>query len=54
MVAPTCLEPENLNAFLSDFGRVMFDIVSDPNVVALYRIEDVYEKLGSHNTAESV
>ncbi len=54
MVPPNCLQPENLVALLSEMGGVMFDIVSDPNIIALDRVEDRYEKLGSHNTAEPI
>lgn len=54
MVPPNCLQPENLIALISEMGGVMFDIVSDPSVVALDRVEDGYEKLGSHNTAEPI
>ena len=54
MVPPNCLQPENLIARVSEMGGVMFDIVSDPKVGALDRLEDPYEKLGSHNTAEPI
>ena len=54
MVPPNCVQPENSIALLSEMGGVMFDIVSDPHVVALDRVEDGYEKLGSHDTAEPI
>ena len=54
LVPPNFLQPENLLVLLSEMGAVMFDILSDPNVVALDRIEDPSEKLGSHNTAEPI
>ena len=54
MVPPNCLQPETLIALLAEMGSVMFDILSDPNVVALESVEDGYEKLGSHETAEPI